>query len=301
MNLGDIQEAWPLFNRVAEMPIGYPALEAMAILAPQNPDMDHALVLEIRKKWATRHLSKTKATGSETRVSDASIIRIGYVSSFFQQENYMKPIWGLINRHDRGKFEIHLLSDCPAGEIKNGYHAHPQDQYHDITNLTNEEVAQRVASRRIHILIDLNGYSNVSRLALFHYRPAPVNLGWFNMYATTGMDAFDYLIGDEHVVRPDEETWYTEKILRVSGSYLTYNVFYPVPDVSDSPCETNGYMTFGCLGPLYKITPHVIETWSEILNKSPKSHLLLKNGTLGSPMNREWVRKKRCDREDSPP
>ena len=31
-------------------------------------------------------------------------------------------------------------------------------------------------------------------------RPAPIQVAWFNMFATSGLSAFDYLIGDEHVI-----------------------------------------------------------------------------------------------------
>ena len=71
-------------------------------------------------------------------------------------------------------------------------------------------------------MIDLNGYSDMQRLPLFALRPSPVAIGWFNMYATTGMSGFDYLIGDEHVIPAEEERFYSEKILRVPGSYLTF-------------------------------------------------------------------------------
>jgi len=42
-----------------------------------------------------------------------SVPRIGYLSAFFHAANYMKPVWGLINHHDRSAFEIHLFSDSP--------------------------------------------------------------------------------------------------------------------------------------------------------------------------------------------
>ena len=30
----------------------------------------------------------------------------------------MKPVWGLVNHHDRERFEIHLFSDAPASAIE---------------------------------------------------------------------------------------------------------------------------------------------------------------------------------------
>ena len=49
------------------------------------------------------------------------------------------------------------------------------------------------------------------------------------MYATSGVAAFDLLVGDAAVVTPDEERHYCERILRVPGSYLAFEVLYPVP------------------------------------------------------------------------
>jgi protein O-GlcNAc transferase len=98
----------------------------------------------------------------------------------------------------------------------------------------------------------------MGRLPLFTLRPAPVVVGWFNMYATTGIPGYDYLIGDDLVIPSEEEKFYCEKIVRVPDSYLTFEVTYPVPPVVDPPCLTNGAITFGCLASQYKISNEVI-------------------------------------------
>ena len=109
------------------------------------------------------------------------------------------------------------------------------------------------------------------------------------MYATTGMRGFDYLIGDEHVIPVEEEPYYSEKILRVPGSYLTFEVNYPVPPVADPPCLTKNAVTFGSLASQYKITNEVIAAWSRILEQSPNSSLIVKNAHLASPLSRRFV------------
>ena len=139
-------------------------------------------------------------------------------------------------------------------------------------------------------MIDLNGYSRPSRLPLFALRPAPVQVAWFNMFATSGLECFDYLLGDQHVIPHTEEGYYTEKVVRVPGSYLTFEVTYPVPDVSPPPCLIGGNLTFGCLAPQYKITTEVVKAWSRILVASPRSRLILKNVVLGKPAARDFVR-----------
>ena len=60
------------------------------------------------------------------------------------------------------------------------------------------------------------------------------------MFATSGLDCFDYLVGDQHVIPFEEEGFYTERVVRVPGSYLTFEVAYPVPDVVRPPLPAAG-------------------------------------------------------------
>ena len=286
--LGQVEEAYGLFLRAAQSDDTGVAQSAAAVIAPGVPRLDNQAVLDVRRAWASRFLPGARrgwAGGSA-----CPTIRLGYVSAYFQGHNWMKPVWGLINRHDRERFEVHLFSDAPASRVTNGYQAHANDRFHDISQLSNEATADLVEQSGIDILIDLNGYSVTQRLGLFALRAAPVQIAWFNMYATSGMSCYDYLVGDAVVVPPEEEQFYSEALHRVPGSYLSFEVAYAVPDVATPPCLVNGYITFGSLAPQYKITPEVIEAWREILREVPNSRLLLKNSVLGSSANRDFVR-----------
>jgi len=221
--------------------------------------------------------------------ANAQHLRIGYVSSFFHRENWMKPVWGLINQHDRSIVQVNLFSDAPAASSQIGYCRQPEDRFFDTTDLSNQALASLVREAGIDVLIDLNGYSNMRRLPLFIARPSPIVMGWFNMYATTGIGGFDYLIGDEHVIPAAEEHLYAERICRIPGSYLTFEVNYPVPPVADPPCFTNKGVTFGSLASQYKITNEVVESWSRILRQTPGSLLILKNARMASPHSRQFV------------
>jgi predicted O-linked N-acetylglucosamine transferase (SPINDLY family) len=199
----------------------------------------------------------------------------------------MKPVWGLINQHDRGAIDVHLFSDAPASAIQYGYRAQASDQYHDISASSNEVVADLIERTGIDVLVDLNGYSAMRRLPLAALKPAPVLIGWFNVFATTGLSTYDCLIGDAEVVPPDEERFYRERIARVPGSYLTFEVGYPVPDVVERP---EGPIAFGCLAPLYKIAPQVIATWRRILEAVPDSTLILRSTALAGKDEQRFVR-----------
>jgi predicted O-linked N-acetylglucosamine transferase (SPINDLY family) len=289
--LGHVEESLDLFRRASAGE--NPALPqaAIATIIPGSPKSDNQSILDARRTWAESQLPQCRAPKPPAvqLITKDRPLRIGYVSSFFPDHNWMKPVWALINHHDRQHFEIHLFSDAHSSRIRYGYLAHPKDRFHDTTGLSNELLSQLIEQEGIDLLIDLNGYSTVERLPLFAMRPAPVIVGWFNMYATTGIASYDYLIGDDLVIPPEEEEFYCERIVRVPGSYLTFEVTYPVPPVTDPPSVAHGAVTFGCLASQYKITGEVIAAWSRILRQVPHSSVFLKNGALASPGSRQFV------------
>ncbi len=259
------------------------SLDALACIAPGAMSVDNAGVLALRRQWvATQRVRPVVAARREA----GRKLRVGYVSAFFGDRNWMKPVFGVINRHDRSQFEIHMLSDGGDPSERSGYVDHDEDRIWQINNLGNEELARHIVAAGIDVLVDLNGYSAQRRLPLFLHRPARCQIGWFNMFATTGMAAFDWLVGDDAVLPPGEEAFYCERIHRAPGSYLAFGVRYPVPDVAAPPCVDDGFVTFGCLASNYKLTDATIEAWARILGAVPSARMLLKNSRLGDSSNR---------------
>lgn len=266
---------------------------ALATAIPGAPQADMAKILSVRTRFAEKLAEATSSDRSLRppggRLGPQGRLRVGYVSAFFHSANYMKPVWGLINNHDRSAFQVHLLSDSPPGEPWQGYRPHPADRVHAAGDLDNGELAELIRSEGIDILVDLNAYSEPDRLSLFLARPAPVTIAWFNMYATSGLPGFDYLVGDDEVVYPAEERFYTERIVRLPLSYLTFQVDHPTPPIVPPPCLKNGYLTFGSLVAQYKITRPVLDAWSDLLRRSAGSRLFLANTALKSIHNRRHV------------
>jgi protein O-GlcNAc transferase len=259
---------------------------------PGSPTSDNGAILEARRAWAEQCLPRypTGKTFPLPSAEPGRRLRLGYVTAFFDRRNWMKPVWGLLKHHDRSQFEIHVFCDGSEPDPRNGYHKDPHDRFHNLIAMSNDALARLIEEQAIDLLIDLNAYSRPGRLPLFALRPAPVQLAWFNMFATSGMVCFDHLVGDAHVIWPDEEAFYTERVLRVPGSYLTFQVPYAVPDVVPAPCLKRGYLTLGCLAPQYKISTEVVEAWSRILRARPETRLVLKSTVLGMPSGRDFVR-----------
>jgi predicted O-linked N-acetylglucosamine transferase (SPINDLY family) len=286
--LGQIDAAHEAYTKALSLLGPHEAtLAAVATYIPACPQADHPAILEARRAWAAKCAPDIPPRSFPLRPGGPR--RLGYVCSFFEDRNWMKPVWGLLNHHDRQRFEIHLFSDGPESRLGPGCTRDPRDPYHDTSSLDNAAIARLAEECSIDILIDLNGFSRIGRLPLFALRPAPVQIAWFSLFATSGMGCFDALVTDRHLVLPEEESFYTEPLVRLPGCWLTFEVTYPVPDVAPAPSRTRGAITFGCLAPQYKVTPQVIAAWSRILKACPSSRLVLKSRFLASPPNRRFV------------
>jgi predicted O-linked N-acetylglucosamine transferase (SPINDLY family) len=293
--LGEVDAAVECYRHIldsADSTLHSDALLQIACIIPGASSADNAAVLESRRAWAAREAQSVPPQARDRpRPPRGDKLRIGYVSAFFGDRNWMKPVWGALNHHDRSRFEIHFFADRKLPSAENGYRD-ADDYVHAVTGATNDGLADYIARFGIDVLVDLNGYSFPRRLGLFFRRPAPVIVGWFNMFATTGIDGFDYIIGDDAVIPAAEERYYSERVLRVPGSYLAFSVLYPVPDVMPPPMRKSGVLTFGCFCSQYKITEDTIELWSAILRGAPQTRLLLKNRALGDPSSQAALRER---------
>jgi protein O-GlcNAc transferase len=263
------------------------ALANIACIIPQSPGADNEAILKARHDWAAlEEAAEQPLNPVRSAPPGKGKLRLGYLSAFFGNANWLKPVWGVINHHDRSRHTIFLISDGQLPTEDCGYRPHPSDQVIDARKISNRVLAAKIAELGIDVLVDLNAYSFQSRLGLFMHRPAPAIIGWFNTYATTGIGAFDFIVGDDAVIPSDEERFYSERVLRVPRCYLAFSVLYPVPEVVAPPCALTGQITFGSFASQYKLTDEVITAWATLLNRAPSSRLLLKNLALGNASNR---------------
>ncbi len=279
--LGRVDDALAAFQLAEQLDPEVAALARASIAAiiPGSARSDQAAVRWQRRRWAQSVDPGVQRAGAPGIVTGRKI-RVGYLSAFFGDANWMKPVFALVNRHDRSAFDVFLLADGAPPSPAAGYRDVDTDTICDLLGLTNAQAAAVIGGLGLDILVDLNGYSVQPRLDLLMRRPAPRIVGWFNMFATTGIAAYDWLVGDAAVIRPEEERFYTERIHRVPGTYLAFEVLYDVPDVAPPPCAEGGTITFGCMGSQYKLTDETLSAWAAILRGAPAASLFVKNGAL---------------------
>jgi protein O-GlcNAc transferase len=162
------------------------------------------------------------------------------------------------------------------------------ETWHISMSWPDEQLADQVRRDEIDIFFDMAGHVG-RRLLAFARRPAPLQITWLGYTGTTGIDAMDGLLADRFHVRPGEESWYSEAILRMPHDYACFAPAPRGPSVDPLPARVNGFVTFGSFNNPAKYSKWTLDAWSSILRRVPGSRLLLKYGGLNQPDAHNWL------------
>jgi predicted O-linked N-acetylglucosamine transferase (SPINDLY family) len=223
---------------------------------------------------ATQYVSSFKKNiGRPARAEKQSRdrIKIAYLSGDFRDHPVSVLLSGLLEHHDKSKFEtigISFLpeSDTPIGQrIKSAF-----DEFHDVSEKSDLEVAELMDSLQIDIAIDLVGHTGHQRPGIFELRPAPVQVGYLGYPGTTGDDAMDYIIGDQIVIPNGHENFYSENIVRLPNTYLptdrTRSIAEDTPSRTEAGLPERGFV-FCSFNNSFKITPAIFDVWMRLLKQ----------------------------------
>lgn len=207
-----------------------------------------------------------------------SRIRIGYFSTDYYHHPVTHLMLGLFNAHDRSRFEVIAFS--LGNPIKDKWHQRVKesvDQFIEVQDLSDKEVAELARSMEIDIAVDLNGFTEHCRAGIFAHRAAPVQVSYIGYLGTMGAPYIDYLVTDTTIVPPEARPFYNEKMI-----YLpSYQINDPEQRPSERPMSRAEFglpddaFVFCAFNNNYKITPSVFECWMRILNRAPNAVLWL--------------------------
>lgn len=210
-------------------------------------------------------------------------LRVGFVSGDLREHSVGYFLENFLSQLDPSRLDLVAFptnSQCDAltQRIRPNF-----SKWMPLTGLPDQIAAQRIHELGVHVLVDLSGHTTHNRLSMFALRPAPVQATWLGYFATTGVDAMDFLVADPWSLTPDQEPFFTERIWRLPNTRLCFTPpDMPVP-VNALPMESGGAVTFGCFNNLNKINHEVVALWSRILKRIPGSRLLLKARQFQDP------------------
>ncbi|CAO2045810.1 unnamed protein product [Urochloa humidicola] len=256
--------------------------------------IDPMLALEISRKYAA-HCSliasrfglppfvhpppvPVKAEGKHCR------LRVGYVSSDFGNHPLSHLMGSVFGMHDRDNIEVfcYALSQNDGTEWRQRIQSEAE-HFVDVSAMTSDMIARLINQDKIHILINLNGYTKGARNEIFALQPAPIQVSYMGFPGTTGATYIDYLVTDEFVSPSCYAHIYSEKLVHLPHCYFVNDYKQKNQDCLTPVCphKRSDYglpedkFIFACFNQLYKMDPEIFDTWCNILKRVPNSALWL--------------------------
>ena len=209
-------------------------------------------------------------------------LRIGYFSSDFHQHATSMLIAGMLEQHDRKRFEIVAFcsGSYPRGDdsLRKRVRA-AFDSFEQVDQLDDVDAVRLARKRGIHIAVDLKGHTANGRMGIFARRVAPLQMHYLGYPGTLGMPgAIDYLLADRIVVPPPLCVHYSEKIIELPGSYQANDrqrlIGPRIPSRAELGLPQDAFV-FCCFNDTAKITREVFALWMNLLRQRPDSVLWL--------------------------
>lgn len=205
--------------------------------------------------------------------------RIAYVSNDFHAHATSMLLVGLLEEHDRSRFEIFAISYGPDddSEMRKRVQA-SVDKFIDVSGKSDKEIAGIIKNLEIDVAIDLKGFTTGSKLGIFSYRPAPIQVSYLGYPGTTAASYIDFIIADSKVVTEKNRQYFSEKIAYLPHSYQPNDRKRQIPELSLTKAHyglPNDSIVFASFNNSYKISRSAFSMWLEILRNVPSSVLWL--------------------------
>jgi predicted O-linked N-acetylglucosamine transferase (SPINDLY family) len=280
------------YTELGEVDSAIAHLRAMVAQAPESAELQSSLLytlhydekstpgllFEEHREWGRRHAeplrSERPAHKNDRRTGRR--LRIGYVSPDFRDHTVTRFISGAIEHHDREAFEVVCYSDSEVCDSTTARLRGWAEGWREISGLTDRQADGLIRQDLIDILVDLRGHGINNRLTLFARKPAPVQAVMVGYFDTTGLSTMDYRITDGRQDPPGlTDGYHTERLIRLPDSCWCYSPDETSPEVAAPPVLSRGYITFGSLNKLAKISAGCAKAWATLLHSVPGSRLLL--------------------------
>jgi protein O-GlcNAc transferase len=216
-------------------------------------------------------------------------IRLAYLSADFHGHATAYLMADLFESHDRARFEVTGLSygTADTGPMRERLQA-AFDRFVDVRGLSDREVAQLLHDGEIDIAIDLKGFTTNNRAAIFAHRGAPVQVNYLGFPGTMGAPFIDYIIADRHVIPERLTAAYSEKVVRLPGSYQVNDrkrrIAERTPTRGELGLPDRGFV-FCSFNNNYKIRPEIFDVWMRLLRKVEGSVLWLLEDNVAAVAN----------------
>jgi protein O-GlcNAc transferase len=219
---------------------------------------------------------------------DHDRIRLAYISADFRDHPVSQLLAGLIERHDRTRFETIAIAFGPDDgsamrtRLKGAF-----ERFIDVDAAGDFETAKLLRALEVDIAIDLMGFTQGCRPGILAPHPAPLQVGFLGYAGTTGAAFIDYIIADRVIVPEESCAFYSEKVVHLPDCYLPNGprkVAEKTPTRDEVGLPEHGFV-FCCFNQHVKLTPDVFDVWMRLLSRIEGSVLWLPAANAAASAN----------------
>ena len=206
-------------------------------------------------------------------------LRIAYVSPDFREHPVGHAMIGMLEMHDRKRFEtVGISLGLDDGSQLRRRYEKAFDRFIDARLMPTEQIAKAIREMEIDIAVDLAGYTSDSRIAIFSYRPAPVQLNFLGYPGTLAVNYMDYIVADRTIIPESHQPFYSEEVAYLPDVYFPYDANLKISERKPTRAEyglPESGIVFCSFSHDYKISPPLWAVWMDLMRRVPDSVLWL--------------------------
>lgn len=271
------QCAWPIYA-----PVGDVSAEALragtSALAMINISDDSQAQLDAALSYARRKVPADLPRLSPVQGYRHDRLRIAYCSGDFCTHPVAMLTVELFEHHDKAVVEVFAFCWSPndGGPLRQRI-LNAVEHYVPVHDKSDDEIAALIRAYEIDILIDLQGQTSGAKTRMLAQRPAPIQITYLGLPATTGLPGIDYVIADRYLIPEEQVRYYSEKPLYMPGVYQVSDrkrehSLAPTRKACGLPARK---LVFCSFNNNHKYTLEVFSAWMNILRRVPNSVLWL--------------------------
>jgi predicted O-linked N-acetylglucosamine transferase (SPINDLY family) len=240
---------------------------------------DPAFQLQCARRWLHDAIPILPAPMCTSQRWRNDKIRVAYISPDLRQHPVGYLLVKAIECHDRARFEAIAVSTG----LSDGSEIHARlvkafDQFHNVFELGDHDIAKLLRELRVDIAVDLAGPTASGRPGILAHRPAPIQVNYLGYPGTMGADFIDYIIADHFLIPVDAQRFYFEKIVYLPDTFQANDSKRLKPASVPIRSEVgllDGNVVFCAFNSSYKINLQMFAVWMRLLQNIEGSILWL--------------------------
>jgi len=295
-NLGDLNAAIDCYRQALAIDANFVAAHSNLVVTMPFQSAITAAEVFAASKRAGDVLQSSRTPPRHTNTIDPDRpLNIGYLTpsmSMHVLAPYMEPV---LQAHRRSRVSVHVYAHVPRPDDTTLRLKGLADHWTFVHAMPDAQLAEKIASDGIDILVDPMGHWDGNRLSVFARKPAPIQVSYLCQNLTTGLAAMDYIIGDRWLNEGGVmQAFATEDVIELPGGFQVTS-YDREPPIAAPPSVAGGFITFSSFNNPAKISDACLLLWARVLGRVPTARLLIKGKWLEQPAKKAGLHRRLQD------